>query len=204
MNELLIRSPMRRAVDGAGSLSRARILAVARKRFEAFGYRRTSVGEIASDAGVAVGTIYRHYPSKEAVLLAVVQQATDEWLARARTVLERRGSAIARLQRLGEASVETNRRDKILRSILARDTEIILAPLLDQIHARLLERNVAMIADVIRDGIRAGELRRIDPELAAFVLFVAGERLFNQRHRQYGDVLPVFMRIVMGGLQAQP
>ena len=52
---------MARAVQG----SAARILEVARKRFETYGYRRTNIAEIARDAGVAPGTIYRHFEGKE-------------------------------------------------------------------------------------------------------------------------------------------
>ena len=41
------------AVD---SVSKERIVAAARRRFETYGYRRTSIAEIARDAGIAVGT----------------------------------------------------------------------------------------------------------------------------------------------------
>lgn len=179
-----------------------RILAAARKRFEQFGYRRTSIAEIARDAGIAVGTVYRYFPTKEAVFLAVAEETIDAWLATARRTLSTPGTAVERLARLGMVSIEFNRRSKLIQSILDRDTEIVLAPHLDRLNADLLERNVAMIADVVRDGIREGALRNVDPEIAAFILFVGGDALRAQRHRPYNDVLPLYMEITMQGLLA--
>ena len=53
------------ALQPNASGSRARILDAARLRFERFGFRRTGVSEIARGAGVAAGTLYRHFESKE-------------------------------------------------------------------------------------------------------------------------------------------
>jgi len=88
-------------------------------------------------------------------------------------------------------------------SVFRRDDEIIFAPLLDELHERLVKQNVAMMADVIRDGIREGTLRDVDPERAAFILFVGGDAL-NQLHNQTyypdEDVLPLYADITMQGL----
>jgi AcrR family transcriptional regulator len=182
------------------AITRARILAAAEDRFAAHGYRRTGIGEIAHDAGVAAGTLYRYFENKEEIFRAVIRMLTDAWLARAREALAGPGTAIERLARLGAASVEFNRTNALINSVYRRDGEIIFAPLLDELHAELLGRNVAMIADVIRDGIREGSLRGVDPERAAFILFVGGDALSNQTHHRYQDVLPLYADITMNGL----
>jgi AcrR family transcriptional regulator len=179
---------------------RHRILAAARKRFEQFGYRRTSIGEIARDAGIAVGTVYRYFDTKEAIFFAAAEETIEAWLAAARRALATPGTAVERLARLGMASLEFNQQSTLVQSILDRDTEIVFAPHLDQLGATLLERNVALIADVVRDGIREGSLRDVDPATAAFVLFVGGDALRNQKHRPYHEVLPLYMEITMQGL----
>ena len=43
---------------------RARILTVARQLIARGGYRAASVARIAKQAGLATGTVYRHFPSK--------------------------------------------------------------------------------------------------------------------------------------------
>src|SRR5689334_6921098 len=83
------------------SPTRARIVAAAQERFAAFGYRRTGIADIARQAGVAAGTLYRYFDGKEDVFRAVVRELNDAWLARAREVLGGPGTAIERLARLG-------------------------------------------------------------------------------------------------------
>lgn len=185
------------------SRTRARILAAARKQFAAFGYRRTGIADVARRAGVAAGTIYRYFDSKEGVFREVVRELNEGWLARARRALGEPGTAIERLARLGQASVEYRDENPLISSIFRRDNEIIFAPLLDELHERLLKENVALIAGVIRDGIREGTLRDVDPERAAYVLFVGGDTLNNEQnqvYQAYRDVLPVYMDIIMNGL----
>jgi len=189
------------ASNNTESPTRARIVAAAQERFAAFGYRRTGIADIARQAGVAAGTLYRYFDGKEDVFRAVVRELHDAWLARAREVLGAPGTAIERLARLGHASVEFNRENSLINSIFRRDNEIIFAPLLEELHAELLRANVAMMADVIRDGIREGSLRSdLDPERTAFVLFMGGDTLSNQSFCPYEEVLPVYSDITMLGL----
>jgi AcrR family transcriptional regulator len=56
--------------------NRARILAAARDAFAADG--DVSMNQIAQRAGVGPGTLYRNYPSREALVLAIYQEEVDE------------------------------------------------------------------------------------------------------------------------------
>ena len=181
-------------------VSEQRILASARQRFESFGYRRTSVAEIAREAGIAVGTVYRYFKSKEDVFLAVVKDMNDAWLVLARDVLRQPGTPTERLARLGAVSVKFNQESKLLTSILNRDTEFVHAPLLDPIARNLVDQNVALMAEVLREGVEEGSLRAVDPERTAFVLFIGGQALFNQDHRPYEEVLPLYVDVLVRGL----
>jgi len=184
----------------AETISRARIVEAARRRFEAFGYRRTSIAEIARAAGVAVGTVYRYFAGKEAVFLAVVQAMNDAWLAESRRALDGEGTAMERLRRLGAASISFAAENALITAIITRDTDIVFAPLIEQLYEDMQRRNVAMIAEVIRDGIREGTFGDIDPERAAFVLFMSGGMLSLQQNIPYADLMPVFEQIVYQGL----
>jgi AcrR family transcriptional regulator len=190
------------AVVSLESSTRTRILAAAAKRFAAFGYRRTGVAEIAREAGVAAGTLYRYFRDKEDIFRAVVRELNERWLARARGVLGEPGTAVERLARLGQASVEFNAENSLITSVFRRDHEIVFAPLMEELHEHLLRQNVALIADVLREGIREGTLRPLDPERTAYILFLGGEMLSNQmnRHHPYDEVLPLYTDITMNGL----
>ncbi|MDE0802104.1 MAG: TetR/AcrR family transcriptional regulator [Acidimicrobiales bacterium] len=55
-----------------GDRTRHALLAAARARFANDGFRRTSVADISRDAGVGDTTAYVHYPNKEALFFAAV------------------------------------------------------------------------------------------------------------------------------------
>lgn len=177
-----------------------RIVDAARKRFESLGYRAAGVAQIARDAGVAAGTIYRYFPNKEAILFRVVADINSDWIRTARITLAEPGSPMERIARMGEASVDFNRRNPILNAVLERDDEIVFAPLLDELYADVMRENVAMIEEVIRAGIEEGSLAEIDPKKAAVVLFMAGRTLASLPDYPYGEILPVLSKIVSDGL----
>lgn len=58
--------------------SRAKIIAAALRLFGANGYERTTVRQIAREAGVAQGLLYSHFASKEELLLAIFQQSVQD------------------------------------------------------------------------------------------------------------------------------
>ena len=192
--------PRRTSQEGQ-SVHEQRILVASRERFASFGYRHTSIAEIARDAGIATGTVYRYFASKEGLFRRVVQDLNQRWVELARTVLSEPGPAHERLARLGPASIEFNRKNKLLTSILNRDTEIVHAPLLDDIRRDLIRENVTLMAEVIRDAVAEGSMRPVDPERAAFIVFMAGQTLFTQEYRPYQEVLPLYVDIVLHGLR---
>ena len=63
------RTPRRMRVDAAEN--RARLLTAARAVFTERG-ARASLNEVAKRAGVGSGTLYRHFPSLQALLVAII------------------------------------------------------------------------------------------------------------------------------------
>jgi AcrR family transcriptional regulator len=67
--------------------NRERILSVAMRHFTAHGIG-ASLEEIAREAEVGPGTLYRHFPSREALLAAALKEQQEGLLARARAARE--------------------------------------------------------------------------------------------------------------------
>src|SRR5262249_52296814 len=63
---------------------RQRIIDSARKRFRHYGVKKTTMQEIAGDAGVAVGTLYLYFKDKDDLLVA----CTEEYIVRHRRQAE--------------------------------------------------------------------------------------------------------------------
>lgn len=72
-----------RALRADARRNRDRVLAVARKLFESEGIA-VEMDEIARQAGVGVGTIYRHFPTKEALIRGVADVFAERLLEAAR------------------------------------------------------------------------------------------------------------------------
>src|SRR5689334_25270223 len=81
------------AADG----KREAILGAARELFGRYGYRRTSIDDIARAAGVAKGTVYLYVENKEALFRTLAQSLLDGVLANARTAAAGRGDVAGRL-----------------------------------------------------------------------------------------------------------
>lgn len=72
------------------------ILDAALQAFVASGFAATRIEEVASAAGVTAGTIYRYFPSKEALVAALVARPRQPEWHRGREVAEAYGSSTAR------------------------------------------------------------------------------------------------------------
>ena len=62
--------------------NRAAILAAAAATFAEYGPKATT-GQVAIRAGVAVGTIFRHFPTKDALLTAIMKESLERLSAQA-------------------------------------------------------------------------------------------------------------------------
>jgi AcrR family transcriptional regulator len=64
-----------------------RILVAARRLFDRSGYAKTSMEDVAERAGLAVGTLYNYFRSKDDLLLAIMQREADRLLRIAEGIL---------------------------------------------------------------------------------------------------------------------
>ena len=72
--------------------TRRRILKAARDRFAKVGFEAATTREIAAAAGIAAGTLFNYFPSKEAIVMAMAAEALDN--ARRRFEVRPRGESL--------------------------------------------------------------------------------------------------------------
>ena len=122
--------------------TRTKLLAAAADEFGRVGFERASVDAISLAAGYSKGTIYNYFPSKEALFLAVVEEATAQAIESARRL---RASARERLTATLAGFCAWARQNESLARVLVREclmgtpglyTEVIRAeePLLGELR----------------------------------------------------------------------
>lgn len=132
--------------------NREKVLHAARDLFAEAGYD-VPLDDIAARAGVGAGTVYRHFPSKEALFEAVITARVEDLVAdaRARSATDQPGPAFfGFLDRM--AAEATAKRD-------LPDAIAIPGALQDALHScldQLLTR--AQAAGAVRPGITAADL----------------------------------------------
>jgi AcrR family transcriptional regulator len=96
-----------RSADGATPSPRERILSAAGLLFAESGVTQTGVDSLIEAAGVAKATFYRHFPSKDSLVVAWLKDPQTRWLDRIRAQAEARAGAPADVvPRLFEAVAE--------------------------------------------------------------------------------------------------
>ncbi|UTW63402.1 TetR/AcrR family transcriptional regulator [bacterium SCSIO 12741] len=60
--------------------TRSRILEQSMKLFADYGFKHTSINRIADACGIAKGTVYHHFKTKEDILLAIIQNYVEQMI----------------------------------------------------------------------------------------------------------------------------
>ena len=152
----------------AGAPTKERLLACAQDLIEDGGYGSASVAAIAQRAGVATGTLYRHFPSKAELFLEVFRDVCAGEERAMRVAADEAGpGAVDRL----EAVLVTFARRALQNRSLAW---ALLAEPVDQlVDAERLayrERYASLVAAELRAAIDAGEIPAQDVAITAAAL----------------------------------
>jgi TetR/AcrR family fatty acid metabolism transcriptional regulator len=156
-----------------GGDKRERILDAAVRVFARKGFYLTRVSEVAKAAGVADGTIYLYFKSKDDLLVSVFEHRIERLLTYMDTELPRVASATYKLQRIIELQLGLleGERDlaEVVTVILRQSTK-----LMKEYAAPKFTAYFDAIAKVIAEGQASGELRTdVSPHLAARAIFGA-------------------------------
>lgn len=152
---------------------RERILEAAIKVFAAEGFYNAKVSQIAHQAGVADGTIYLYFKSKDDLLINLFEDRMEMVNANLRDAIETESTAVTRLKRIVKLHlelVEQNRDMAEVISVELRQSSKFIREYSNPKFAEFLRT----IAGAVVEGQRTGELRTgIDPYVFARALFGA-------------------------------
>jgi AcrR family transcriptional regulator len=136
--------------------TRERIVAAALDQVAAGGYASASVQAVAGRAGLAVGTLYRHFPSKAELFAEVFRRASQRELDVLIEISSGDGSTAERVARAAEAFSRRALAGPVLAyALLAEPVD----PAVESERLRLRRGYRDAFARVLEEGVAAGELR---------------------------------------------
>ena len=154
---------------------REEILDAAHALFTTKGFQPTTMEDILKVVGIAKGTLYYHFPSKEQILRALVLRIVGQVEQRAREVADSSAPAV----------------DKLVTIMAAMRVEAAQTELVEQFHApgnaefhllsitAMIEHLTPVLADVVAQGVNEGIFTTDRPHDAVELLLSASGILLD-------------------------
>jgi len=158
----------------APSPTRARLLLAAREVVEAHGYGGASVAAIAARAGVANGTLYRHFPSKADLFVEVFRDVCDREIAAATKAALTAEDAVGKI----DAVLVNFARRALANPLLA--WALIAEPVdpaVERVRLEYRRTYTGHIARLVSAAIRQGDAPPQDAAITAAALVGAGNEV---------------------------
>ncbi len=151
---------------------RDQILAAAERLLNHYGAAKTTVADIAREAGVGVGTVYLEFPSKDAILSSLAESRHGEVLGRMREAARRPVPFCERLRAVINARVDAFLR---LSEAGAHASEVAHCgcPGIREAYRGFQAEERALLVSLIKEAVETGEFAASDPERAASALLRA-------------------------------
>ncbi len=153
------------------------IIDAAVRVFARNGYYNSRVSDVAREAGVASGTIYLYFRTKDEILVSLFREKMAAWVAFVRTEIAGESDALAKIRRLVALHFSVLEKDPALAEVVQVE--------LRQGHkffhgasAHEVSAYFELIGSVLAEGQAAGVLRRDLPlKIATKVLFGAMDQM---------------------------
>src|SRR3954451_17236591 len=150
---------------------RAAILRAATDVFDSRGFFNSQGADVARAAGVAAGTVYLYFRSKDDLLVSIFDRTMREWIEEGRASVAPIKDPVERLRAIARVHLDRMGRDRSLAVVfqveLRQSTKFM-----ERFSTTALREYLGIIRQVIVDGQAAGAFRRqINPTLAAKLFF---------------------------------
>jgi AcrR family transcriptional regulator len=153
---------MNTATTTLGAATRAKLMQAAARIVASDGMAAATTAAIAAEAGVAEGTLYRHFESKDDLLIAAYRQMKQEMFIDAAAGLDTSIAPPERLKQTWRAIYMAYRANKDAFSFGQRFAESALAEREGGEAGRAVAR---MVGDLRKAGIASGDFKNLPPDL---------------------------------------
>jgi AcrR family transcriptional regulator len=158
------------------------ILDAARAAFSRNGYERASVEDIAVQAGIAKGTLYLYFKSKEELYLAALTRDLRALADKGRAGMEKAATLRGKMLAFLQVRLEYARsHEEFLRIYLAEYGSLFVKPGLQGELRRLARANLRYVAKVVEEAAARREIPPVPAGAVAMALFAISRGLIEAR-----------------------
>ncbi len=153
------------------------ILDVAERLFGAKGFDNTSTGDILNEIGIARGTLYYHFKSKEDILDAMIDRMTGRLVEKAADIAKKKEIPV--LRRLTMMMLALNVNEPLGQEIMEQVHKPQNALMHQKMQSRLLAAVNPLISGLIEEGIIQGICRTEYPAEVAEMTLLYSNTIFD-------------------------
>ena len=181
-----------RTAESLRAGKRDAILRAAIDVFAERGFFNAQVADVAKAAGVAAGTVYLYFRSKDDLLVSIFERSMNDVLAECRAAIDGLDDPAARLSKLGHLHLERLGRDKDLAVVFQVELRQSVK-FMERFSETFLQDYFKLIRQAIADGQHSGAFRKdISATTATKIFFGALDEMATNwvlSRRKY-DLLP--------------
>lgn len=192
---------------------REAILRSAVKVFARKGYFNSKVADIAGEAGIADGTVYLYFKSKEEILHSIFDRAMEEFISEGKREISRIERADEKLRRIAELHLERLGADRDLAIVFQVELRGSIK-FMEEFSAAGFAEYLSIIHETIEDGQKSGVFRKdLNATVGSKILFGALDEMVTNwilSKKTYAlapladEVLKVFFRGTISNDTAAP
>jgi AcrR family transcriptional regulator len=145
------------------------IIDAATKSFSLFGYKATTMDQVAKLANVGKGTIYTFFKNKEELFDEIVSTLILEMKEAAEQVIDPQLSFFENVHRALYRILEFRKQHQLTIKLFQEEREMG-TPAVQEVMKKLESAIIAYIKQKIEEAIEKGEIRPCDAEITAFLM----------------------------------
>jgi AcrR family transcriptional regulator len=146
------------------------ILEVAKKRFLHYGYRKTTVDEIAADAGIGKASIYLLFKSKEDILIKLIDSEARRLQRFLYYEIKDEIDPLRKLELIFEKAMEYLEENPFLKRLLMRDPEIISPKVIEHVM-EVNDRYIDIVEVYVKEAMDGLESPPFKPRVVAYTIY---------------------------------
>ncbi|RJP69125.1 MAG: TetR/AcrR family transcriptional regulator [Candidatus Abyssobacteria bacterium SURF_17] len=179
----------RRRTKGSTVETKQRIVDAALAIAAAKGFEQATTAEIAQQAGVAEGSIYNYFRTKDDLLIHMVGQYASSFLRQLEDEVGEEQDALKKLERLISFHIRFFTQEGNIFQVIYGKTPGTRVRMARIIRVAIVPY-VSILEGIIGEGIRQGKIRKLNPQVAASFLLGGMQLALLRRFFDLADYSP--------------